>query len=42
MGSEARCTVRHGRATAEAKVLLESAEVLVRGEIRLTIPLSSA
>ena len=38
MGSEARCTVRHGRATAEAKVLLESTEVLVRGEIRLTIP----
>jgi len=38
MGSEARCTVRHGRTTAEAQVLLESTEVVVRGEIRLKIP----
>lgn len=38
MGSEALCTVRHGRTKAEAKVLLESTEVVVRGEIRLRIP----
>ena len=41
MGSEARCTVRHGRKTAEAKVLLETAEILVRGELRLDIPFRS-
>jgi hypothetical protein len=38
MGSEARCTVRHGRTRAEARVLLESAELVVRGDLRLKIP----
>ncbi len=41
MGSETRCTVRHGRTTADVKVLLESAEILVRGELKLAIPFRS-
>ena len=38
MGLEAQCTVRHGRRTTEAKVQLESADVIVRGDWKLTIP----
>ena len=38
MGLESRCIVRHGGRKTEAKALLESTEVLVRGELSLTIP----
>jgi hypothetical protein len=37
MGREARCLVRHGEDEAEAKVLLETDEVIVRSPFRLTV-----
>jgi hypothetical protein len=38
MGLEARCTVRIGRRSHEGKALLETSEILFRGEERLKIP----
>ncbi len=38
MGLEARCTVRHGRRTSEGRALLETSELIFRGEFRLAIP----
>ena len=38
MGNEARCRVRFGRKSAEGKALLESEELIIRGELRLKIP----
>jgi hypothetical protein len=38
MGQEARCTVRYGKQVSEGKALLETSEVLFRGEFRLKIP----
>ena len=38
MGREARCTVRYGRQTSAGKALLETSEILFRGEFRLKIP----
>jgi hypothetical protein len=41
MGQEAFCRVRFGDQTAEAKALLETNEIIVRGDLRLKIPLVS-
>lgn len=41
MGNELKCTVRFGREVSEGKVLLETSEVLFRGEFRLKIPFAS-
>ena len=38
MGREERCRVRHGDDVSEGKVLLETDEVVFRGEFRLRIP----
>jgi len=39
MGLETRCTVRFGRKTSEGKALLETTEVIFRGDFKLVIPL---
>jgi hypothetical protein len=41
MGNELKCTVRFGKEVSEGKALLETNEVLFRGEFRLKIPFSS-
>jgi hypothetical protein len=41
MGSELKCTVRFGKEASEGKALLETSEVLFRGEFRLKIPFAS-
>jgi len=41
MGSEVRCTARFGKEVSEGKALLESNEVLFRGDFRLKIPFAS-
>jgi hypothetical protein len=41
MGRELNCTVRTAGKTATGKALLETNELLFRGELRLTIPLAS-
>jgi len=41
VGSELKCTVRFGKETSEGKALLETSEVLFRGEFRLKIPFAS-
>ena len=41
MGSELVCTVRSGGRTASGKALLETNELIFRGDFRLKIPLSS-
>jgi len=41
MGNELKCTVRFGKEVSEGKVLLETSEVLFRGEFRLKIPFAS-
>jgi len=41
MGSELQCTVRSGGKTASGKALLETNELIFRGDFRLKIPLSS-
>ena len=38
MGREARCVARVGRRSSEGKALLETKELLFRGEFRLAIP----
>jgi hypothetical protein len=38
MGSEAHCRVDYGGQSAEAKVLLETEEIIVRGAMKLRIP----
>jgi hypothetical protein len=38
MGSEAKCAVDYDGTTSEAKVLLETDELIVRGPLRLVIP----
>jgi hypothetical protein len=40
MGREARCVVRHGGVEATCKTLLKTDKLIVRGEIRLTVPLN--
>lgn len=39
MGNEARCTVKAGGRTSAGKALLETDEILFRGDFRLSIPL---
>jgi hypothetical protein len=39
MGREARCFVRHGDQRSEGKALLETNELIFRGDFRLVIPL---
>ena len=41
MGNELNCTARFGKESSEGKALLETSEVLVRGEFRLKIPFAS-
>jgi hypothetical protein len=41
VGSELKCTVRFGKETSEGKALLETSEVLFRGDFRLKIPFAS-
>ncbi len=41
MGNEVKCTVRFGKETSEGKALLETSEVLFRGDFRLKIPFAS-
>ena len=41
MGHEVVCKVRFGREASEGKALLETSEVLFRGEFRLKIPFSA-
>jgi hypothetical protein len=40
MGNELSCSVRFGKRESEGKVLLETSEILFRGEFRLKIPFS--
>ena len=41
MGNEATCKVRFGNQVSEGKALLETSEILFRGEFRLKIPFAS-
>ena len=41
MGNEVKCKVRSGKHESEGKALLETSEVLFRGEFRLKIPFST-
>lgn len=41
MGNEATCKMRFGKQESEGKALLETSEVLFRGDFRLKIPFSS-
>jgi len=41
VGNEASCTVRFGKQQSEGKALLETSEILFRGDFRLKIPFST-
>jgi hypothetical protein len=41
MGNEVKCTVRFGKEVSEGKALLETSEILFRGDFRLKIPFAS-
>src|SRR6202158_4262423 len=41
MGKELNCSVRFGKQQSEVKALLETSEILFRGEFRLKIPFST-
>ena len=41
IGNEAKCVVRFGKQQSEGKALLETSEILFRGDFRLKIPFSS-
>jgi len=41
MGNEVRCTVRSGGTKSTGTALLETNEIIVRGDVRLKIPLAS-
>ena len=41
MGNEMNCTARFGKQKSQGKALLETSEILFRGEFRLKIPFSS-
>lgn len=41
MGNEAMCKVRYGKQESEGKALLETSEILFRGDFRLKIPFST-
>lgn len=38
MGNEAECDVRYGEQRGRGKVLLETRELIVRGDVRVVIP----
>ena len=41
MGNEATCRVRYGKQQSEGKALLETSEIIFRGDFRLKIPLAT-
>jgi hypothetical protein len=41
MGSEAKCRVRFGKQESEGKALLETSEIIFRGDFRLKIPFAT-
>src|SRR5215467_11919837 len=41
MGNELKCRVRFGRQESEGKALLETSEILFRGDFRLRIPFAT-
>src|SRR5438046_8243282 len=41
MGNEASCTIQFGKQQSEGKALLETSEILFRGDFRLKIPFST-
>jgi len=41
LGNEAHCNVRFGKQQSDGKALLETSEILFRGDFRLTIPFST-
>jgi hypothetical protein len=41
MGNELKCKARFGKETSEGKALLETSEILFRGDFRLKIPFAS-
>src|SRR5256885_13033276 len=41
MGNESNCKVRFGKQQSEGKALLETSEILFRGDFRLKIPFST-
>jgi hypothetical protein len=41
VGNELKCTARHGKQESEGKALLETSEILFRGDFRLKIPFST-
>jgi len=41
MGKEATCTLRYGKQRSQGKALLETSELIFRGDVRLKIPFSS-
>lgn len=41
MGQEVACAVRYGKQRSEGKALLETSELIFRGDVRLKIPFSS-
>ncbi len=41
MGNELKCTARFGKETSSGKALLETSEILFRGDFRLKIPFAS-
>lgn len=41
MGNELNCTVKFGKQTSEGKALLETSEVIFRGDFRLKIPFAT-
>jgi len=41
MGNEAKCKVRFGKQQSEGKALLETTEIIFRGDFRLKIPFAA-
>ncbi len=41
MGNEVKCRVRFGKQESEGKVLLETREIIFRGDFRLKIPFAT-
>lgn len=41
MGTEAKCWVRYGKQESEGKALLETSEIIFRGDFRLKIPFAT-
>ena len=41
MGNEVKCRVRFGKQESEGKALLETSEIIFRGDFRLKIPFAT-